>query len=165
MVTLFDSVEDSVAREICRSYADRSENLLEILHAVQAEAGYLKDGALRTIANALNITRAEVHGVASFYHDYKRKAPARQTIKICRAEACQAVGANDLIDQAQRAFGVELDGGGGDVALEAAYCLGNCALGPAVMIEDSLYGRVDLKKLQNLSMKHFEGSTSKGTKS
>jgi len=162
VVTLLNMVEDKAARVVCRDHGDRSENLLEILHDVQAEAGYLSDEALRTIAHALNITRAEVHGVASFYHDYKREKQARQTIKICRAEACQAVGANDLIEDAQKAFGVKLDAGGKDVALEAAYCLGNCALGPAVMIEHDLYGRVDVKRLQKLSMKHFEGSRSKG---
>jgi len=163
MVTLLNTVEDKAARTVCREHEDRAENLLEILHDVQAEAGYLSDEALRTIAFALNITRAEIHGVASFYHDYKREKQARQTIKICRAEACQAVGANDLIAQAETAFGVKLDAGGKDVALEATYCLGNCALGPAVMIGHDLYGRVDAARLQKLSMKHFEGSSSKGT--
>lgn len=165
MVTLLNTVEDKAARAICREYDDKSDALLEILHAVQADAGYLSDEAMRTIAFALNITRAEIHGVASFYHDYKRKPQARQTIKICRAEACQAVGANDLITQAETVFGVKLDAGGTDVALEAAYCLGNCALGPAIMIGDDLYGRVDVKRLQKLSMKHFEGSKAKGARS
>jgi len=165
MVTLLNTVEDAGAREICRAHGDKPDALLEILHDVQAEAGYLSDEALRSIAYALNITRADIHGVVSFYHDYKRKAQARQTIKICRAEACQAVGANDLIGQAEKAFGVKLDAGGTDVALEATYCLGNCALGPAIMIDDELYGRVDLKRMQKLSMKHFEGSKSKDAKS
>jgi len=84
--------------------------------------------------------------------------PANQTIKICRAEACQALGADALIAEAEQAFGVKLDKGGTDVGLEAAYCLGNCALSPAVMIENNLYGRVDIAKLKKLSMKHREGS-------
>ena len=162
MVTLLNTVEDEAARAVCRDHEDCADALLEILHDVQKRAGFLSDEALRTIAHALNITRAEVHGVTSFYHDYKRKAQARQTIKICRAEACQAVGANDLIMQAETAFGVKLDVGGTNVALEAAYCLGNCALGPAIMIGEDLYGRVDVKRMQKLSMKHFEGSKSKG---
>ncbi len=162
MVTLLNTVEDEAARAVCRDHEDRPDALLEILHDVQKRAGFLSDEALRTIAHALNITRAEVHGVTSFYHDYKRKAQARQTIKICRAEACQAVGANELIADAETAFGVKLDEGGTNVALEAAYCLGNCALGPAIMIGEDLYGRVDVKRLQKLSMKHFEGSKSKG---
>ena len=161
MVTLLNTVEDAAARAICSAHNDRPDELLEILHEVQAGAGHLSGEALRTIAFALNITRADIHGVVSFYHDYKRSPPARQTIKICRAEACQAVGANDLIAQAQKIFGVSLNAGGADVALEAAYCLGNCALGPTVMIDEQLYGRVSMKGLQKLSMKHFESSKAK----
>ncbi|MEP3891444.1 MAG: NAD(P)H-dependent oxidoreductase subunit E [Hellea sp.] len=165
MVTLLNTVEDPIARNICRDHGDRPEELLEILHGVQHAHGFLSDGALRTITQALNLSRAEVHGVVSFYHDYKREKQADQTIKICRAEACQALGANELITDAEAAFGVKLDKGGHDVGLEAAYCLGNCALSPAVMIDNKLYGRVDIAKLKKLSMKHREGSQSKGVKS
>jgi len=76
MVTLLNTVEDPIARDICRAHGDRPDELLEILHAVQDENGYLADSALRTIAHALNISRAEIHGVVSFYHDYKRKEGA-----------------------------------------------------------------------------------------
>lgn len=165
MVTLLNTVEDPIARNICRDHGDKPEELLEILHAVQHSHGFLSDGALRTIAHALNLSRAEVQGVVSFYHDFKREEQADQTIKICRAEACQALGANDLIADAEKAFGVKLDSGGFDIGLEAAYCLGNCALSPAVMIDNKLYGRVDIAKLKNLSLKHREGSQSKGAKS
>lgn len=158
MVTLLNTVEDPIARKICSDHGDKPDELLEILHAVQNEKGFLSDGALRTITHALNLSRAEVHGVVSFYHDYKREKQADQTIKICRAEACQALGADALIADAEKAFGVKLDKGGRDVGLEAAYCLGNCALSPAVMIDNKLYGRVDIAKLKNLSMKHREGS-------
>lgn len=151
MVTLLNTVEDSFARQVCRDHGDRPDELLEIMHAVQAESGYLSDGALRTIAHALNISRAEIHGVISFYHDYKRKPGAKKIIKVCRAEACQAVGANDLIHQAQNALDVTLDEGGTDLALEATYCLGNCALGPAVMLDDQLYGRADISLIKSLA--------------
>lgn len=134
------------------------------MHDVQGENGYLSDEALRTIADALNISRAEVHGVVSFYHDYKREKQANQTIKICRAEACQALGADELIEDAENAFGVKLDKGGTEIGLEAAYCLGNCALSPAVMIDDNLYGRVDLSRLKSLSTKHRELSRMNGAK-
>ncbi len=134
------------------------------MHDVQGKKGYLSDEALRTIADALNISRAEVHGVVSFYHDYKREKQAKQTIKICRAEACQALGADELIEDAEKAFGVKLDKGGTEVGLEAAYCLGNCALSPAVMIDDNLYGRVDVSKLKTLSAKHKELSRMIGPK-
>ena len=165
MVTLLNTVEDPIARKICSDHGDKPDELLEILHAVQHQHGFLSDGALRTIAHALNLSRAEVHGVVSFYHDYKREKQANQTIKICRAEACQALGADALIADAEKAFGVKFDKGGKDVGLEAAYCLGNCALSPAVMIDNKLYGRVDIAKLKHISMKHREGSQSKGANS
>ncbi len=154
MATLLNTIEDTEAREICRDHGDQPDELLEILHAVQAEQGHLSDGALRTIASALNISRAEIHGVVSFYHDYKREPGAKLTLKICRAEACQAVGANELIVKAEQTFGVKMDQGGQDIALEATYCLGNCALGPAVMVEDQLYGRVDIDRLSEIASSH-----------
>lgn len=157
MVTLLNTIEDKFARDACRAFEDKADALLEILHIVQKERGFLSDAALRTIAYTLNISRAEIHGVVSFYHDYKREAGAKLTLKICRAEACQAVGADALIAEAEAAFGTGLDAAATEVALEAAYCLGNCALGPAVMIDEKLYGRVDMKRLQFLSMKHREG--------
>ena len=160
MATLLNTIEDASARAICRDHGDSPDALLEILHDVQKASEFLTDEALRTIAQALNITRAEIHGVVSFYHDYKRKPQARQTIKICRAEACQAMGVDGLIKEAEKAFATTLDGGGVNVALEAAYCLGNCALGPAVMIDEQLYGRVDIDRLKHLSLKHIEGSKS-----
>lgn len=151
MVTLLNTVEDAYAKSVCRDHGDRPDELLEILHAVQHKNGFLTDGALRTIAQSLNISRAEIHGIVSFYHDYKREKQAKMTLKICRAEACQAVGADDLIAEAEAAFGVKMDAGGTDVALEATYCLGNCALGPAAMVDNNLYGRVDVAKLKSLA--------------
>lgn len=153
MVTLLNTTLDSQAKAICADHGNAPDALLEILHALQAEVGFLKDGALRTIADCLNISRADVHGVASFYHDYLREKAADVRIKICRAEACQAMGVNDLISEAETAFGTKLDdhAGNNGVALEAAYCLGNCALGPAAMIGDDLYGRVTLEKLKALA--------------
>jgi formate dehydrogenase subunit gamma len=151
MVTLLNTVEDKAARDICRDYVDAPDSLLEILHEVQHKHGHLTDGALRTIAQALNISRAEIHGVVSFYHDYKREAGAKLTFKICRAEACQAVGANELIAEAESAFGTKLDASAKDVVLEAAYCLGNCALGPAVLVNDNLYGLVTVAKLKEVA--------------
>ncbi len=154
MATLLNTIEDAKAREICRKHSDQPEELIEILHEVQRAKGYLSDGSLRTIAHALNISRAEIHGVVSFYHDFKREKGAKQTIKICRAEACQAVGANDLISEAEAHFKTKLDAASPAVKLEATYCLGNCALGPAVMIDEELYGRVDMKRLVEISNHH-----------
>lgn len=152
-------MEDKPSRDASEVFGNRPENLLEILHVVQSKNGFLSDSALRTIADALNISRAEIHGVVSFYHDFKRKKQADQTIKICRAEACQALGADTLIEEAEDAFGTKLDQKSiGNVGLEAAYCLGNCALSPAVMIDNNLYGRVDISKLKALSIKHLKAS-------
>ena len=154
MVTLLNTVEDKFARDICRDHGDRPEDLLEIFQDIQAEAGFISDAAMRTIAFALNRSRAEIHGVVSFYHDFRREPGAKLTLKMCRAEACQASGAEDLVANAETAFGTKLDGKTEHLKLESTYCLGNCALGPAVMIEDQLYGRVDIKRLKSIVAKH-----------
>ncbi len=154
MATLLNTIENPKAREICKAHGDRPDELIEVLHEVQAADGFLSEPALRTIANALNISRAEIHGVVTFYHDFKREKGAKQTIKICRAEACQAVGANELIADAEKYFKTKMDEKSITVKLEATYCLGNCALGPAVMVDYALYGRVDLARLKTISNKH-----------
>lgn len=156
MVTLLNRVEDEFARDVCRRFGDKPDALLEILHGIQSENGHLTDAALRTIANQLNITRAEIHGVVSFYHDFRREAPGKQVIKICRAEACQAVGCDDLIANAEKMFDVKLGDHGTGIELKAVYCLGNCALGPAIMIEDELYGRVTIERLEKIAANHAE---------
>lgn len=150
MVTLINTVEDKFSRQVCSNYDDKPDALLEIFHTIQRERGFISDPALRTIAYALNISRAEVHGVISFYHDFKREPGADVTIKICRAEACLSVGCADLIVQAETEFGVKLDAANETVKLESVFCLGNCALGPAILIDDKLYGRVDIDKLKSL---------------
>lgn len=154
MVTLLNKVEDEFAKTVCLDFGSKPDALLEILHSVQSEKSFLTDAALRTIANTLNISRAEIHGVVSFYHDFRREAPAKQVIKICRAEACQAVGCDDLIGQAEAKFAVKLGDKGAEVELKEVFCLGNCALGPAVMIEDELYGRVSIERLEAIAAKH-----------
>jgi len=154
MATLLNTIDDAKAREICRAHGDRANEVIEILHEIQEAHGYLSDEALRTTAYALNISRAEIHGVVTFYHDFKREKGAKQTIKICRAEACQAVGANELISEAEGHFKTKLDEASITVKLEATYCLGNCALGPAVMVDDELYGRVDMARLKDISKDH-----------
>lgn len=154
MATLLNTIEDKAAREICQAHNDKPDELIEILHEVQGAHGYLSDAALRTVAHSLNISRAEIHGVVTFYHDFKKEKGAKQTIKICRAEACQAVGANELIAEAETHFKTKLDAKAVAIKLEATYCLGNCALGPAVMIDEQLYGRVDMERLKAISSKH-----------
>ena len=137
---------------ICAAHGNRPDELLEILHALQHDLGYVPESTLPVIANALNLSRAEVHGVVSFYHDFKREPQGRYTIKICRAEACQAMGTDKLCDHAEKKLGAEIGGTSkdGKYTVEAVYCLGNCALSPAVMIGDDLYGRVDPKRFDEI---------------
>ena len=145
MTKLIDKLDHPGARKICAAHNNAPDALLEVLHDVQAEDGYLSDEALRTVADALNISRAEIHGVASFYHDYHRKAPAKHIIQICRAEACQAVGSEELAPSVEEMFS-----GNADVAVKAVYCLGNCALGPAAMVDGNLHARVTPEKLTEI---------------
>ncbi len=123
-----------------------------MLHAIQRSFGYIPEAAMPLIADALNITRAELHGVISFYHDF-RKAPAgRHIVKICRAEACQAVGGNALAQRTLEKLGVDWHGTtiNGAVTVEPVYCLGMCACGPAAMVDDRVVARVDAARMDTL---------------
>jgi formate dehydrogenase subunit gamma len=121
--------------DITETHRGKEGPLLPILHDVQAEFGHVSEEAIREIAAALNLTRAEVHGVVSFYHDFK-SAPSPAKLKLCRAEACQARGVN--------ALGVD------DPRIEPIYCLGLCSVGPAAMIGGKVYARLDQVKLDAL---------------
>lgn len=118
--------------------------LLPILHAIQHELGHVPPDSIPAIASALNLSRAEVHGVVSFYHEFRSEAPGRHVVHLCRAEACQSMGADALVDHARKRLGVDFHGttADGAVTLEPIYCLGNCALSPAMMVDGELYGRV-----------------------
>jgi formate dehydrogenase subunit gamma len=126
--------------------------LMPILHAVQKELGFIPDGAVSLIAHDLNLTRAEVHGVVSFYHYFRQTRPGRHTVHLCRAEACQAVGAQALEAHAKATLKIDFHGttADGAISLEPVYCLGNCALGPSVMIDEQLKGRVTEKRFDAL---------------
>ena len=118
--------------------------LLPVLHALQDAFGHVPEAATPLLAEALNITRAEVHGVISFYHDFRREPAGRHVLKICRAEACQSVGANALAASTLKKLGLDWGGTTADGALtvEPVYCLGLCACGPAAMIDGRVVGRV-----------------------
>lgn len=118
--------------------------LLPILHALQEEFGYIHPDATPLIASALNLSRAEVHGVISFYHDYRHEPPGRHVLRICRAESCQSMGCDALIDHVEKKAGVKLGEttADGSLTIEQVFCLGNCALSPAVMMDGEPYGRV-----------------------
>lgn len=136
--------ELAVLDELLVDLAPDAEHLLPFLHRVQERLGHVSPAAIRYAAHAFNLSRAEVFGVVTFYGDF-REAPAGDTVvQLCMAEACQAVGCRELAAHAERSLGVPLGTttGDGRLHLEAVYCLGNCALGPSVRIEDDIHGRV-----------------------
>jgi formate dehydrogenase subunit gamma len=132
------------ADEIIARHRDLPGAMLPMLHALQEAFGYVDEAAIPVIADALNVSRAEVHGVITFYHDFHTAPQGRHVVKVCRAEACQSMGCNALVDHLEESLGVTLGGTAkdGSVTLEAVYCLGNCALSPAMMLDGKLYGRV-----------------------
>ena len=123
--------------------------LLPILHAVQGAFGHIPQAALPVIADGLNITKAEVHGVMSFYHDFREVPAGRHIVKLCRAEACQAMGADALADHARKTLGVDFNQTtpDGAVTLEPIFCLGLCACAPAALVDGKVLGRVTPDRL------------------
>jgi formate dehydrogenase subunit gamma len=126
--------------------------LLPILHAVQDAFGYVPQPAVPIIARELNLSRAEVHGVVTFYHDYREKPAGRHVLKICRAEACQSMGCEALVKRAEARLGVECGSttANDQVTFEAVYCLGLCAMSPAAMVDGEPVARLDAAKLDGL---------------
>ena len=136
--------ERSIAvAEIAARFNNRPEQLVQILVALVREQGWVAENDIRLLADILNLSRAEVHGVVEYYHDFRTAAPGRHIVKICRAEACQAMGARELETHARGAIA-------DDVTLEPVYCLGNCACAPAVMINGATHGRVDAARFDAL---------------
>ncbi len=137
--------QDARTREIVADHAGMEGPLLPILHALQAEFGHLPPAALPVIADALNLGRAEVHGVASFYHDFRTAPAGRHVVKLCRSEACQAMGAEALACRLKARLGLDWHQSSADgaVTLEPVFCLGLCACGPAAMVDGRLLGRAD----------------------
>jgi formate dehydrogenase subunit gamma len=131
------------ARTIAEGFGNRPEMLVQVLVALVREKGWVSADDIRELADALNLSRAEVHGVVEYYHDFRTEPPGSHIVKLCRAEACQAMGGRELAAHAEK---VASD----DTTLEPVYCLGNCACAPAVMIDGKTYGRVDAKRLDAL---------------
>ena len=149
MATRYDP---AIATEIINRFEARPEMLVQILHEFLARYGFISEDAMRQIANELNLSRAEVHGVVNFYHDFRTSPPGKHVLKICQAEACQAMGSRELTAHAEQKLGVRLHDttADGEVTVEPVYCLGNCACSPAVMLDERVYGRVDADKLDAL---------------
>lgn len=140
------------AQALIAAHAGQEGPLLPILHAFQEEFGYIDDAAEPLIAEALNISRAEVHGVVTFYHDFRKRPAGRNVLKLCRAEACQAAGGDALAAHAEARLGVAMGGTAADggVTLEPVYCLGLCATAPSAMLNGEVVGRLDRARLDDL---------------
>jgi len=140
------------ANEIIASHREREGAMLPILHALQEVFGCVPEAAVPLVAEALNLSRAEVHGVVTFYHDFRRAPPGRHVLKLCRAEACQAAGGDALAARAEEKLGVAVGNTTRDrqVTLEPVYCLGLCAIAPSAMLDGRVVGRLDAARLDRL---------------
>lgn len=147
------------AQDIIAQHLHLEGPLLPILHALQHEFGYVDAEAEELIAKALNQSQAEVRGAISFYHDFERTKPARHRIKICRAEACQSMGCEAIVAHIKHRHHITIDDDQhkGTLTFKSVYCLGNCALGPSLMIDEQIIGRVDATLIDHV-VSHAENS-------
>ena len=132
-------------KAICAAHAGLEGPLLPILHAVQAEFGCVPRESIPVIAHALNLSRAEVYGVVTFYHDFREEPAGQRVVKICRAEACQAMGGRELAERVLQHFGIDWKetSADGRVTVEPVYCLGLCSVAPAALVDGEPHGRVE----------------------
>ncbi|MBN2700085.1 MAG: formate dehydrogenase subunit gamma [Methylothermaceae bacterium] len=137
---------------VIESLKDKPGALLPILHGIQDDLGYIPSEAVPTIASELNLSRAEVHGVISFYHYFRQTPPGKHTIYLCRAESCQSMNAEALEAHAKKRLGIDYHQTSDDEAfsLEPVYCLGQCACSPAIMVDEAVYGRVTPERFDEI---------------
>jgi formate dehydrogenase subunit gamma len=152
MTPVYEPWEAARGAEIIAEHSKVEGATLVILHALQEAFGYVPEDALPMIANELNLSRAEVYGVFTFYHDFRAKPAGRHLLKLCRAEACQAAGGDALVARAEEKLGVALGNTTPDerVTLEPIYCLGLCATAPSAMLDGRLFGRLDEARIDAL---------------
>jgi formate dehydrogenase subunit gamma len=151
MQALAPAQREAVLRVVA-AHRTRPGALIEILHGVQAELGYIPPAAVPVLAQELNLSRAEVHGVVTFYHYFRHHAPGQQVIRVCQAEACQSMGAEGLTEHVKQRLGIGFHEttADGKFTLEPVYCLGNCACSPALMRNEDLCGRVTPQRFDEL---------------
>lgn len=151
--------DPAAVEAIAQRLKDRPGALMLILREVQDRFGYVPREGVPLIARALNLSRAEVHGVVTFYHDFRHRPPGRNVIRLCRAESCQAMGAVALAEHVRGRLGVEFGETtrDGEFTLEAVYCLGNCGCSPAMVLNDELYGRVSPERFDRLLAERGKG--------
>lgn len=148
------SWDDAKAEQIIAAHDGREGPMLPILHDLQAAFGFISETAMRLVAARLNVTRADVYGVVSFYHDYRQEKPGRHILKICRAEACQAMGGEAIAARLLHRLGLEWGATtpDGRLTVEPVYCLGLCACAPSAILDDAVHGRLDAAELESLAM-------------
>jgi len=151
-VSLQETEHDAEIRHLAEACAAEPGALLPILHAIQDRLVYVPETAVPIVADVLNLSRAEVHGVVTFHHFFRTKAPGKRTLYVCRAEACQSMGSRSLENYARKKLGVDFHEttADGRLSLEPVYCLGNCACSPAVMVDETVYGRVTAQRLDEI---------------
>jgi formate dehydrogenase subunit gamma len=152
--------QERAVREALGAHRDSAGALLPILHAIQDALGYIPEAAVPVIAHDLNQSRAEVHGMLSFYHYFRTRPSGRHIVYLCRAEACQSMGGRELEAQVKQQLGIEFHEttADGEFTLEPVYCLGNCACAPSVMVDRTLHGRVDVERFEALLVEAAEAA-------
>ncbi len=152
MQPVYEPWDSARGAEIIAEHTHLEGATLVILHALQEAFGYVPEPAIPMIADALNLSRAEVHGVFTFYHDFRHEPAGKRVLKLCRAEACQAAGGDALAARAEARLGIALGNTTADhrVTLEPIYCLGLCATAPSAMLDGRLVGRLDEARIDAL---------------
>ena len=143
-------IDTETASQIVKDHKSKPELLVQILQTIVTRFGWVPPETVRQLAEELNLSRADVHGVVEYYHDFRTKEPGKHIVKICQAEACQAMGVRQLTDHAQKTLAMSMHDTENNITLEPVYCLGNCACSPAVMIDGKTYGRVDKSRFNAL---------------
>ncbi|MDH3620926.1 MAG: NAD(P)H-dependent oxidoreductase subunit E [Gammaproteobacteria bacterium] len=136
--------------EIVKHFGAKPELLVQVLQTIVMRYGWVPEETIRQLADELNLSRADVYGVVNYYHDFRTEPPGQYIVKICQAEACQAMGSRELTNHARGTLGTELHDTNDEVTLEPVYCLGNCACAPAVMINGKTHGRVNPARFDEL---------------
>jgi formate dehydrogenase subunit gamma len=148
---MVDQIEKIIGR-----FRGQPGPLLIVLHAIQEEFGYIPEEAEPVVAEGLNLSRAEVHGVVTFYHYFRHHPPGRHVVQICQAESCKSMNSDKLTEHARRALGIEMNQttSDGQFTLEPVYCLGNCACSPAMMVDGQVYGRLTNARFDAVLAEH-----------
>ena len=145
-----EPINEQATRNIVDHFGAKPEMLVQILQTIAMRFGWIPDDTIVQLADALNLSKADVHGVVHYYHDFRTRPPGRHIVKICQAEACQAMGSRELTEHARGTLSLDINESSDDITLEPVYCLGNCACAPAVMIDGKTHGRVDTGRFDQL---------------